>query len=78
MRVNTFEETLRSTPFRPFTIHADGRIVLVDHPELVLITPDRSTAIVALRDGGVFIVDMDHISSLSIRRRNGTIAKKVV
>ena len=69
MRAKSFEETLRHTPFRTFEIHADGRNVLVDHPEQVLITPDKATVVVADRDGGLAILDMAHISSISLKGR---------
>jgi hypothetical protein len=75
MKARDFEATLRHTPFRRFTIHADGRSVDVDHPEQVLLTADKSTVVVALPDAGIQIFDMDLISSLSLKGRGRNPAK---
>ena len=75
MKARDFEATLKHAPFRRFTIHMDGRSVDVDHPEQVLLTPDKSTVVVALPDTGIQILDMDLISSLSIKGRNRTSTK---
>jgi hypothetical protein len=69
MNPKSFEETLQQTPFRPFDIHADGRVISVHHPEQVFITPLRTTVIVAMADDSIRMVDMDHISSLTVRSR---------
>ncbi len=70
MKADDFESTLNHTPFRRFTIHIDGRSVDVDHPEQVLLTRDKSTVVVALPDSGIQILDMDLISSLSMKGRS--------
>ncbi len=75
MRATSLEETLKHTPFRPFEIHADGRVIQVGHPEQVFVTPDRGTVIVGLPDGRIFIVDMDHISSLEVKSRSNKNSK---
>lgn len=74
MQVKTLEEALQNTPFRPFNIHTDGRVIRVQHPEQVLITPNKTTAVVAGSDDSLAILDLDHISSLSVapRRRRAT------
>jgi hypothetical protein len=69
MKARDFEATLRHTPFRRFRINVDGQSVEVDHPEQVLLTADKSTVVVALRDSGIQILDMDLISSLSVTGR---------
>ncbi|MSU64081.1 MAG: hypothetical protein EXS31_17090 [Pedosphaera sp.] len=69
MKARDFEATLKHSPFRRFTIHMDGRAVDVDHPEQVLLTPDKATVVVALPDAGIQILDMDLISSLSNKGR---------
>jgi hypothetical protein len=69
MKAKDFEATLKHTPFRRFTINVDGQSVNVDHPEQVLLTADKSTVVVALRDSGIQILDMDLISSLSVKGR---------
>jgi hypothetical protein len=72
MRAKDFEATLKQAPFKRFTIHVDGRSIDVDHPEQVLLTPDRSTVVVALPDSGIQILDMELISSLRGRGRPST------
>jgi hypothetical protein len=70
MRANTLQEALVHAPFRPFNIHADGRVVRVQHPEQVWVAPDKATVIVGAADGSLAILDLDHISSLSLAPRN--------
>ncbi len=74
MHPKTLQDALQQAPFRPFNLHADGRVVRVLHPEQVFITPDKTTVIVAGMDGGLAILDMDHISSLSYAPRRGRTA----
>lgn len=69
MKAEDFESILKHAPFKRFTIHVDGRSVDVDHPEQVYVTPDKRTVIVALPDSGIQILDMELISSISIRGR---------
>ena len=69
MKARDFEATLKHTPFRRFTIQVDGQAIGVDHPEQVLLTSDKATVVVALPDAGIQILDMDLISSLSIKGR---------
>lgn len=71
MDTKTLQEALNHAPFRPFHIHADGRVVRVQHPEQVFITRDKSTVIVAGREGGLAILDPEHISSLSLTPKRG-------
>lgn len=71
MDIKTLQDALHQAPFRPFNIHADGRIIRVQHPEQVLITPDKTTVVVAGMDGGLAILDLDHISSLSMAPKRG-------
>ena len=69
MKAKDFEATLKHTAFRRFTVHLDCRSIDVDHPEQVFLTPDKMTVVVALPDTGIQILDMDLISSLSVRGR---------
>jgi hypothetical protein len=71
VQAKTLQDTLHHTPFRPFNLHAEGRVIRVQQPEQVLITPDKSTVGVAGADGSLAILDMDHISSLSLAPRGG-------
>jgi hypothetical protein len=70
MRPTPLEEAIRHDPFRPFDIHTDGRSILVSHPEQILLTPDKSTAVVVGPDDHIAIVDVDRISSLSLKKRS--------
>ncbi|MBI3417417.1 MAG: hypothetical protein HY043_19160 [Verrucomicrobia bacterium] len=69
MRLTTLEGTLHTAPFRPFELHTDGRTIPVLHPEQVMITPDKSTVVVAPLEGGVCILDLDRISLLTVKSR---------
>jgi hypothetical protein len=69
MELKTLLDVLHQAPFRPFDIQADSRGVRVGHPEQVFITPDKKTVIVAGMEGGLAILDLDHISSLSLAAR---------
>ncbi len=69
MQAKALEETLQNRPFRPIEIHADGRVIPVDHPEQMYLTPSRSTLIVAMPDERIHVIDTDHISSVTLRQR---------
>lgn len=69
MTITSIEDALHNTPFAPFELHLDnGQIVRVTHPDCVLITPSKKTAVVA-EDDRLRIMDVDHISSLSLANR---------
>ena len=69
MSVTHIEDALRNRPFAPFELHLDnGKLVRVTHPDCVLITPSKRTAVVAEGDH-LHIMDMDHISSLTVANR---------
>jgi len=58
----------RATPFRPFDIHiADGRSLLVEHPEILAIAPPGRTIGIGPGDGTVGIVDLLFVTSLKPR-----------
>jgi hypothetical protein len=59
-------------PFRPFVIHlADGRSLLVKHPEFLARSPAGRTAIVFGEDGSFEVVDVMLISSAEVPKKNG-------
>lgn len=70
-----FESILGHAPFKRFTFHVDGRSIDVNHPEQVLLTPDKQTVVVALPDAGIQILDMERISSIRIRGRRSSSRK---
>lgn len=75
MKPQEFESILKHAPFKRFTIHLDGRSIDVDHLEEVLLTPDKQTAVVALPDAGIQILDMELISSIRVRGRGSSSRK---
>jgi hypothetical protein len=59
MTIEQLRKLHQARPFQPFDIHlADGRALLVDHPECLAITPPGRTIGVGLRDGTIEIVDL--------------------
>lgn len=76
MTVNQFDEFHHARPFRPFRIHfADGRSFQINHPELVLRTPEgrRTIAVAAQRDAFAIL---DLMLVTSIEHVNGAEPKK--
>jgi len=67
MRISEIRETLRSQPFRPFTIHlADGREFSIEHVDFLLISRSERSIVVADLNGGYEIVDPMMVTSLSV------------
>jgi hypothetical protein len=71
MRAIVLEDALNTKPFIPFDIVVDGRTIHVAHPEQVLFNRSKSTAVV-VPDEHIHIIDIGHVSSLTLRRRNGS------
>ncbi len=56
---------LSEQPFEPFDISmADGRVLPVKHPELVMITPGGRTIGVVVHDDAIAIIDLLLVTSL--------------
>ena len=72
MRREEFRNTLRTEPFRPFTMHlANGRSVRVAHPEFVLFLGDNRTVIVAnSQDDSFEVVDLSLVADLEVHATN--------
>lgn len=68
MRATVFEDALSTQPFIPFDIVVDGKTIHVAHPEQVLFNRSKTTAVV-VPDEHIHIVDLSHVSSLTLRRR---------
>ena len=46
---------LRRQPFAPFTLNlADGRAFTIDHPDFLVIPPERSSSVIVFHRGGGF------------------------
>ena len=59
MTIQQLRGAHRAAPFEPFTIHmADGRSLLVPHPDFLAMTPIGRTAIVFEADDEMHIVDL--------------------
>ena len=78
MTIDQIRRLHREQPFKPFDIHlADGRMVAVEHPEMLAISPPGRTIGVGMPDGTIQIVDLLLVTSLkphangSKRRRRG-------
>jgi len=73
MRAVDLEDALSTTPFIPFDVHIDGKVISVGHPEHVLLNPSKIVAVM-VPDDRIHIVDIDRISSLTLHRRKGKAA----
>jgi hypothetical protein len=62
MTADQFRSALRTTPFRPFTVHTgSGEACKVTHPETVGISPSGQTVVI-VQDSGTAILDMESIT----------------
>jgi len=68
MRVTVLEDALNTEPFIPFDIVVDGKMIRVAHPEQLLLNRSKTVAVV-VPDDHIHIVDIGHVSSLTLRRR---------
>lgn len=68
MTVEHFRNALRAQPFRPFVMHlAEGREILVKHPELVVSTSTGRTTVVVQPDDTLNIIDLLLVTDLEYR-----------
>ncbi|MCI0536946.1 MAG: hypothetical protein L0Z50_17160 [Verrucomicrobiales bacterium] len=68
MKAVNLEDALNQARFKPFDLCLDnGRIIRVKHPDCVLFNEPKTTAVIA--DGEhLYIVDMEHVSSLALAK----------
>lgn len=73
MNLEKLRQFHSASPFYPFTVHlADGRNVLVPHPEFLMISPEGDECAIYERDGRVRHVDLALITELERNApRNG-------
>ena len=65
MTIEQLQKMHRARPFVPFDIHlADGRVLPVEHPEVLAVPPPGRTIGVGCADGTVEIVDLLLVTSL--------------
>lgn len=68
MNAETLRELIHKSPFAPFHIRMDnGAAHLVRHPDYLLLVPGGHYAIVAEDNGRFHILDMPHISAVSVQ-----------
>jgi hypothetical protein len=59
MTVDQLRQMHLARPFRPFDINlADGRMIPVDHPELLALTPGGRTIGVAVERNVIEVIDL--------------------
>ncbi|MEL7088783.1 MAG: hypothetical protein AAGL98_10145 [Planctomycetota bacterium] len=57
---------VQAKPFKPFTIHlADGRAMMVSHPELISISPGGRTVGVWTHEDAIETIDLLLVTSLA-------------
>jgi hypothetical protein len=67
MTIEQLRNVHRAQPFRPFTIHlADGRNLLVPHPDFLSHSPTGRTIIVYHPDDAFSIIDLLLVTELEI------------
>jgi hypothetical protein len=77
MTIEQLRKLHQARPFQPFDIHlADGRLLPVEHPEFLAITPPGRTIGAGLRDGTIEIVDLPVVTSLKPRREGAGRARR--
>ena len=65
MKTINIEDALHREPFKAFLLRLDnGKDIKVEHPELVLFTPSKATAVV-VEGEHVHVVDVEHARALS-------------
>jgi hypothetical protein len=65
MKTINIEDALHREPFKSFVLRLDnGKDIKVQHPELVLFTPSKATAVV-VEGEHIHVIDVEHISALS-------------
>jgi hypothetical protein len=67
MTAEQFRAMLRRKPFRPFTIRmADGRAIVVAHPDYVAQSPSGRTVIVLQSDESYSVLNLPLIAELRV------------
>lgn len=70
MTAQEVDKLYKARPFRPFIVHlADGRGILVEHPEFMASSPTGRTMVVYQPDGSLDIVDIPLIVDIEVISR---------
>lgn len=76
MTIEQLRKLHRDQPFQPFDIYlADGRVLPVDHPEMLALPPPGRTIGVGCADGTVEVLDLLLVTSLKPRANGRSPAK---
>ncbi len=67
MKAEDLQEVIHAAPFRPFSLWmADGRQIVVSHPEWILNPSGQRTAVVMKPDGRLHIIDVMLVQRLEV------------
>jgi hypothetical protein len=67
MKMQELQALHEARPFRPFAIRVgENRLLRVEHPEFLALSPTGDVAIVFRPEGGVSIVDVELVSELEV------------
>jgi len=68
MTIDKVRQLYESEPFRPFSLNlADGREVVVQHPEFLAQAPSGRTIVVYQPDDSFNIVDLQLVTDLDVK-----------
>ena len=68
MTIDKVRQLYDARPFQPFTIHlADGRAIVVEHPEFVAQAPSGRTLIIYQPDDSFNIIDLLLVTDLEVK-----------
>jgi hypothetical protein len=72
MKTVNVKAAIDRRPFKPLIVELDnGKQIKVPHRDFVSLSPSGSTAVI-FEDEHVHIVDVDHISAITLKRRLGS------
>jgi len=64
---------LRGTPFRPFTVFAEGKAFVIPRPEFAALTPPGKTLVVFHKDDNAFdLLDVALIARVEVHEPQAT------
>jgi hypothetical protein len=68
MTIDTIRQLYEARPFQPFTIHlADGRQIVVEHPEFMARAPSGRTVVVYQPNDSFNIIDLLLVTDLEVQ-----------
>ena len=68
MTIQRVKQLYEARPFQPFEFHlADGRTILVEHPEWMLFSPSGRRVVVEERDETIHFIDLLLVTELELK-----------